>query len=490
MDLAQQEDFLSTIGAENTESEPEGKEISEKEIQTEFAELKKKVPAKTFREYVKTQRSKKSNSQGEKENKSKFEKSQTYEPSSLKKDENKSQPADAASTTGSRSGNRQTYASTVRKVEPLKRWGDLSSSEDEKMNNALNSLVRTKISEKPSIDLPEDFQSYFPTPYNLMKECCDKFGWEINLSKPTLAEGGIKDFKEENDGSVTIPNNDAATQAALLTLYAAAACLSLKPEEISKHKENEVAVTYFCSLLAKIKLGSNNRDYWKIAFKSGDGGEKVFKERIISLTRTGNMAISKVHTALVKLLHKRAKSLDDSCFDKNTKDIIKQKSFTTIEGMMQNSYTSNYVDAWEEIEVVKNNKRKVEKQKVKKLQVNVPNISLTRNVFTAKEITNLERLKKSFNDRKSVIEKRLRDKQDDEDFFLVAKVTKEVIDEAYAKLKPLKAAVGRRMQTIRSKATEIAKGVKPNPAQWEEGRAYMLKNITEISDDVYKNLEW
>jgi uncharacterized protein YwgA len=380
------------------------------------------------------------------------------------------------------------------KSSPTKtfRWGDVSSSsEDEIMLSAISSLQKKSDFLTPGIDLPGDFGIAFPMLDDRIRRFCTHHNWDVRYAKDTLLRAqGLILFSEEKDGSIRMEKPNDSDRVALGSLYASVASLFIQPQSLVGEDNTEVAVTYVCSLIAQMKLSEGNKDYLKIALKNGDGGKAVLNGRFYSLTKTGSSAIKLVIEAVDKLLHKFARELKEDQLNASVVQLISSRAFTSLDGMMDNTYRISLVDAIKvETEIDKRGKSIKVKKAVKRQHKVVPDLSVAKFPLKPAEISKVNELKEKFNNRKAVIEKRL-SKVTEPTIFTQPKLCYEVVHEAYAKLQGFKAIQKDRMAKIREGATALNSGNKPGPGHWAMAKAEVMKTTSDIPQVVWDDLKW
>jgi hypothetical protein len=372
------------------------------------------------------------------------------------------------------------------------RWGDVSSSsEDELLACAISSLSKKSEKKTPGVDFPEDFEDCFPTPAKKIIKFCDSQGWEFRLTKGTrLRDQGFVEFKENPDGTIDSSNMGNNQILALASFYAAIASMSIQPKSLVEKGDTEVAVTYVCSLIAKHKLSEDNPELLKIALKNGDGGKAVLRGRFYFLTKTGSTAIKLIIEGVEKILEKFAREFPKDQITKDILDQITDRAFTSIDGMMENSYRTAMVDAVQyEEKLDRKGKTSKVQVKVKKLHRVVPDLTSGTNPLKPEELSKLNEVKEKFNDRKTIINKRIADLSDTT-ILSKPKICREVVLEAYSKLQNFKTIMKDRVVRIRSKATALNNGTKPTPANWAQAKAEVLAESLQISDSVWDGLRW
>lgn len=373
-----------------------------------------------------------------------------------------------------------------------KRWGDLSSSsEDEKLVKSLNSLIGTKAETAPGIDLPGDFDTIFPDLFDRLTRFTVHYGWEINLKPEVLLRSqGLIQFTRNQDDEFDTKNLSAEAKLALVSLYSSVACLFIQPNSLVGEKETEVAVTYACSIIAREKLSKNNKEYLKIALKSGDGGKATLLGRFYYLTKTGSSAIRLVFEAIEKCLTKFARELPDDQLTQEVITDVTTRAFTSTDGMLENSYRISTVETTEYVNRLdKRGKTVKEEKKVRKPRKVVPDLTVAQVPLKPSELTKVNAIRDAFNNRKAEIEKRL-NKVDKPSMFDKPKICQEVVLEAYNKLQGYKQILKERNLQIRQEATKLNDGKKPSPGNWAAAKAEVLKKTDDIPDSVLDMIKW
>lgn len=381
-------------------------------------------------------------------------------------------------------------------LKPMQRWGDMtSSSEDEQVTNAIASLTKRsdKTNSGGSIVLPQDFDECFPKLWGIISRFTDHFEWTVNLDKDVyLKRQGLIPFTEGDDGSLTLSQDSKPDDSlALASLYSAVAALIYQPQALVGKGDTEVAITYVCSLLARRALGKEYQDYASIALKSGDGGRALLLNRFLFLTKQGSSAIKMVFEAVDKLLQKRVREVDLDSLEPGLLDEIITRSYTSIKGMMENCYRKNMTTVTVS-ETTTNRQGKPQRvdRKVRKLTKSPPDLNLSRVPLKPAELTKLNELRESFNDRQAVIESRL-SKIREPSIHDKPKVCREVVLEAYVKVQGLKGILRDRTAQIRQRALELSGEKKTvTPGLWSQAKAEVLEKTPDIGKAIYDSLVW
>jgi lambda repressor-like predicted transcriptional regulator len=378
--------------------------------------------------------------------------------------------------------------SKIRK--PPKRWADCSSSdEDEHLSAAIQSLTTKSENKSPGIILPKDFDECFPMLGDRLTKICTHYGWDKTTDDSCeLKRQGLISFEEKADGTIIfdVENNE---RLALLSLYAFVGAFFLKPQELAKENSTEVALTFMCSIIAKEQLAKgDHKDLLSIALKNGDGGKAVFRNRLFFLTKSSDSGVKLILAALEKLASKFARELQEDQLDEETRQAVTDRAFTSIEGMLANSYRKTKRPVYEErYDPVKRKKAPVVVSH--KTSVSLPDLATSRMPLKPSELTKAEALRSKFNDRRSEVKRRL-DRMDSSNAFLTPKVCKEVATEAYAKLSPLRMILKSRTTKIRDLATKNNNGQKPGPGDWATATTQVLLETPEIGEEVWSYLSW
>lgn len=380
---------------------------------------------------------------------------------------------------------------TTPATKPIVRWGDMSSDEDDLLKIAIGSLSGPVADKKPSVTLPGDFGTLFPLLQKQIEKFCTFHKWEVNNDPATnLSSQGVISFTENNDGSITAASLTELQRLALVSLYTCVGSLFLKPQALVDESNTEVALTYVCSVIAREKLSGDDKDLLKIAIKSGDGGKTTLKGRLHSLCATGSSAVELIFNSLEKLVSKFARELKSDQLDSETIQLITEKSFTSIEGMMSNHYRHGFVKVTKNVEKTdRRGKKTTVKETVQRKKYSPPDLTTSNLPLKAGEITKLNELRLKFNNRKAEVETRIA-KVGSPTLFDKPRVCKEVVDEAYAKLKSLKSILKSRNDQIREKAKSLNSGNKPGPGHWAEAKSEVLGKEKDIPDSVYAELRW
>lgn len=386
---------------------------------------------------------------------------------------------------------RNISATPTRVSQRIERWGDVSSSEDEQLVKSISSLVKGSTSKTPGVKLPLDFPECFPGPFRKIEKFCDFHQWEITFSTESkLRSQGLVQFSELETGEIDSSRLDDTARVALASLYTAVASISIQPGSLVGEENTEVALTYVCSLVAKELLGRENSELLKVALKNGDGGRALLRGRFYSLTKSGSSAIKLVIEAIEKILEKFARDLDKDKIKGDLLDQITSRAFTSIDGMQDNSYRVAVIDSYK-VEESTDRRGKTTKTKVKckKQHRIVPDLSTATNPLKAEEISKINQIKDSFNNRKSVIEERL-SKITQPTLLSKPKVCREVVLEAYEKLQAFKSIMRDRVVKIRDRATALSGGKKPDPSNWTIAKSEILKESPTIPETVWDGLKW
>jgi hypothetical protein len=382
----------------------------------------------------------------------------------------------------------------VKETRPKKTlfWADASSSsEDELLISAISSLSKESPKKTPGIDLPEDFAACFPAIAAKLSKTCNTFNWDCRYVKGTnLRAQGLVQFQETETGDIKSDHLTDSNRIALASLYAAAASLSVQPQCLVAEDDTEVAVTYVCSLIAQRKLGAENPELMKIALKNGDGGQAVLRGRFFSLTKTGSSAMKLVIEAMEKLLDKFARELSIDLLKGEVLKQVTDRSFTSLDGMMENSYRTTLVESFStEERTDRRGKLARTKVKVKKLHKIVPDLSTGSYPLKPSEVTRINNLRDAFNNRKAEIETRL-GKVSESTFLDRPRICREVVQEAYTKLQAFKSLMKDRVVKIRERATALNNGNKPGPVHWTTAKTEILKDTPDIPDSVWDEIAW
>lgn len=382
----------------------------------------------------------------------------------------------------------------------VKRWGDESSEDDDTvMLEAVSSILKKGESKEAGIDLPGDFETCFPWLNKRIKSFCARHSWETRYIKETnlRSQGLISYVISEDNKQVTVPATgnavvDHNNKLALASLYASVAALSIKPESLLAENSTEVAITFFCSILAREKLAtSENKDYLRIALKNGDGGRATYASRMYTLCKTGSSAIKLIIDSIEKLYSKFARELSDDKLDDETVQCIITRAFTTTEGMLQNSFRSTRKEEEQVMVTVDAKKRETKTfKKVWKTSKVVPDLSIAGAPLRADEVTMLLSIKEQFNNRTAEVEKRLLEKTSQATLFDKPKICLEVVQEAYQRLQSYKTILKERVMLIRARATALNDGKKPSPTNWATAKSEVLTNTSSMPQSIIDELIW
>jgi hypothetical protein len=377
-------------------------------------------------------------------------------------------------------------------------WGDLSSSEDEndsKLKSALEKLHFKGDKKKSGITLPKDFKSCFPIIGEKIENYCQSIGWQVFYAPDTLLKNqGLISFSlEEREGEMffAIGNpDDNDARVALASLYASVATLSFQPQYVTNEDNTEVATTYMCSLLAEHHLAKKGGEFVKIALKNGDGGKTVLSGRIYSLCKTGSSAPKLVLEAILKLMDQRAREIQPEQINKEVVDFIQKQAFTSIEGMLANSYRTQIKFVNETYEEKDKKGKSVRKtRRVKKNSRLAPDLVVSNQPLKPEEFSKANSLREAFNDRKKEVERRMRQESQPE-LLTQPKLCKAVVDEAYQKLASYKEILKARTQQIREAATKLNEGKTPTPGHWAAAKSEVLSKTPDIPESVWNSLKW
>jgi hypothetical protein len=355
----------------------------------------------------------------------------------------------------------------------------------------MSSLGTSTQQKSPGVDLPQDFDTCFPLLNSRIQRFCEHHEWDVRYVEGTkLRAQGLIDFREEGDGTLILDRVQDEGRIALATLYASVASLFIQPSSLVDEDNTEVAVTYVCSMIAREKLSGESKDYLRVALKGGDGGKAVFHGRLYYLTRSGSSAMKLVIEAVEKLLGKFVREIPNDRLTTEVVEQVKNRAFTSLDGMLDNSYRTTRVASTRQVRQTDRRGRTITAPvRVMKQHKIVPDLTAAKAPLKPQELTRLNQLRDSFNDRKAEVMKRI-GRLTSPTLFDTPKVCIEVTAEAYSKLQGFKAILRDRTAGIRERAMQLNDGNKPGPGHWVTAKSELLREAPDIPEAIWNDLRW
>jgi len=376
------------------------------------------------------------------------------------------------------------------------RWGDYSSDED--YNGVFTKLTVTpNISNEISgtiVEVPMDLKNFCPDLYEAIRLWVSKreeHGFSLREDTSTSMRG--ESYKHGRMDSSTLPTDlgkmNSLDRIAVESFFKLFATLQISPSYLLKTNSQDSVGAYVLNLIFNYvhKDAGDQKRYISISLKNGDAGEKLLKSRFYSLFQTGsgcaNMLWRSFHVMLNYMIKNELKNADALVMLAE----YEKTCFTTLPGMLNNSYKTVMKVEERTIETQVKGKTKITKQIVRRPGKDVPKLNLSRAPISMAEMESLSPLITEFNKIEEVAQK-VCESIVSVDILRKAKVCSVVSEMAYAKISTLRKIFRSRKDAIRQQLAENG-AKKVTAAAWLVAKNQILERIPRI-DVKDLNLDW
>jgi hypothetical protein len=376
------------------------------------------------------------------------------------------------------------------------RWGDYSSDED--YTGAFTKLTVTPdISKEISgsiIEIPMDLKNYCPDLHEAIRLWVSKrtnHGFVLREDTSTSMRG--ESYKYGKLDSSNLPTElakmNSLDRIALESFFKLFATLQISPSYLLRTNSQDSAGAYVLNLIFNYihKDAGDQKKYINISLKNGDAGERLLKSRFYNLFLTGsgcaNMMWRSFHVMLNFMIKNELKR--EEALVMLTE--YEKTCFTTLPGMLNNSYKTVMKVEERTVETQLKGKTKITKQVVRRPGKDVPKLNLSRAPIDVSEMESLSILISDFNNLEDVAQK-VCERITSVDILRKAKVCSVVSEMAYAKISTLRKIFRIRKDAIRQQLAENG-AKKVTAAAWLVAKNQVLEKIPRIDvNDL--NLRW
>jgi hypothetical protein len=377
--------------------------------------------------------------------------------------------------------------------EHPKQWGDYSSSdEDENISSVLNSFGES--SEKGGIEVPKDFDEQFPSIDRAWRKLCAHWNWPYKRTGQTMAQSGFianhYGFVDEDERSELLSKLNDDQKLNLKTFVNFLASPLYKPESLHDSHSNIVA-TWVASLMLKYKYKDDeDKSLLRIALKGSDGGENLVRSRCYACFTTGSQGLMMLWNSVTKMINKQIQVSKSVEIEETLKE-SSEMCYTTVDGMLSNTYNIVSKEQWVKEETTTGRGQKKEKR-VKKMRLgkDKPSLNSANLILKPTERVKLSVKLENFNNIEKFARNVCEKHADVKDPLSRPRLIKKVVFLAYAKISEIRRTNKERRNLIRAKAQGLAGEKTISQSQWTTAESELMSGFPEIDSTIFDHLKW